>query len=508
MYNHWFITRQKRQLTGILPALICFNDICEGKVWKGNKELQLEFEDVLSKRDITRHGSLRARKVNAGGGGTRTLFTQLKDLGLVFVEEKTNKVRLTLIAEDLINAKITFTEAIRRQLFLYQYPSATRYKGSGAVNHDIRVHPFVFMFKLLREKELTGYLTMDEMKSIIIHEGVSDNVKCLKNVVKKIVDFRSGNLKNIKMDTLTNTYKEIANTFFNYIELTGFIERGKSKIFIKNNKIKEVDNLIQKSNKFIKNPEVEENYQRTYGVGNKTKDLRTFSKEKFLGRKEMEESRIRSEYALLRLETPIIEIDDEIINKISSRTGINYDIVEKFLLQCHSYRSVDDFLLTYKNYAYGGRKYALEFELATVEIFRKMFKMNAKHIGSIGNTPDVFVESEIEKYSGIIDNKAYESGYSIIGDHKRRMTDEYIPNVKKYANAKYPLAFFSYISTNFGKNINEQLREITNITKINGSAIPVDIFIKFVENYQKNGYNHKHIKKLFSFNKKISVEDL
>lgn len=94
----------------------------------------------------------------------------------------------------------------------------------------------------------------------------------------------------------------------------------------------------------------------------------------------------------------------------------------------------------------------------------------------------VFVESETEKYSGIIDNKAYENGYSITGDHKRRMMDEYIPNVKKYANAKYPLAFFNYISTNFGKNINEQLREITNETKINGSAIPVEILIDLFGN--------------------------
>ena len=181
MYNHWFITRQKRQLTGILPALICFKEICEGKVWKGNGELQLEFEDALSKRDITKHGDLRARKVNAGGGGIRTLFTQLKDLGLIFVEEKTKK--------------------------------------------------------------------------------------------------------------------------------------------------------------------------------------------------------------------------------------------------------------------------------------------------------------------------AYEKGYSITGDRKRRMTDEYIPNVKKYANAKYPLAFFNYISTDFGKNINEQLLEIASETKINGSAILVEVFVKFAEDYQKNGYNHKHIKK-------------
>ena len=89
-YDHWFVSRQKRQLTTILQALVAYSDVCVGKVWDHN--LQLDFEDVLGGREITEHGTLRARRAGQGGGGTRTLFKQMKDLGLVFIEEENRNV--------------------------------------------------------------------------------------------------------------------------------------------------------------------------------------------------------------------------------------------------------------------------------------------------------------------------------------------------------------------------------------------------------------------------------
>ena len=509
MKNCWFISRQKRQLTQILPSLICFNDICEGKVWGGNSDLQYQLEDELGKRSITKHGNLRARKVNQGGGGIRTLYTQLKDLGLLFAEDDTNKVHLTLIAEDLIKAKLTFVDAMRLQLSRYQYPSATRWSGSGSINHKFEVHPFVFTFRLLRDPRLNRYLTMDEMKLIVIHEAISDKEDCFENVVAQILDFRAnGTNSNGITDTKTGTYKDIANTFFNYIELTQFIDRGNERIIVRNGKEQSIDKFIANGNKFIPHPEIQENYQRAFGVGTSSKDLRSFDGKKAPNRREIEESRIKSEYALLRLEMPIMGIDKEIVSIIADKTGIDDRTVESFLIKTFPKGSIDDFFLTYKNYAYGGRKYAKEFEEATVEIFRKIFGMTAKHIGSIGNTPDVFVESDIEQYCGIIDNKAYEDGYSITGDHKRRMIDMYIPNVKSYADAKYPLKFFSYISTDFGTKINSQLREITDATGVDGSAMPVDLMIDFAQDYTQNGYTHKKVKEIFSLNKKVTISDL
>ena len=154
-----------------------------------------------------------------------------------------------------------------------------------------------------------------------------------------------------------------------------------------------------------------------------------------------------------------------------------------------------------------GRAGATDFEKASCEVFRKIFKMKAIHVGPIGNTPDVFVQSDEEGFCGIIDNKAYKNGYSISGDHKRVMEDEYIPNYRKYGNTNLPLAFFSYIAGSFGNSINSQLSNIISDTGVSGSAMPVDIFINFAQDYAKSG-NHTSIKTIFSVGREVQISDL
>ncbi len=217
-YMHWFVSRQKRQLTTILQALVAYSDVCVGKVW--NRELQLEFEDVLGGRDITEHGSLRARRAGQGGGGIRTLFKQMKDLGLVFLEDENKKCRLTLIGEELVKGNVSFVEAMRMQLQRYQYPSAAVWSGSGSVDHSIKIHPFQFMFRLLRDGRLKNTLSMEEMYGIVIHKAVSDSEAVFEDVVSRIIQYRQSFTDAFVNDTNTKTYSNIANTFFNYISLT------------------------------------------------------------------------------------------------------------------------------------------------------------------------------------------------------------------------------------------------------------------------------------------------
>ena len=134
--------------------------------------------------------------------------------------------------------------------------------------------------------------------------------------------------------------------------------------------------------------------------------------------------------------------------------------------------------------------------------------MRAEHVGPIGNTPDVFIESLDAGYCGIIDNKAYKNGYSISGDHKRVMEDVYIPNYKTYGQTELPLAFFMYIAGSFGSNINSQLAIITRDTGVSGSAMPVDIFINLAQDYADKGYDHKYLKNIFSINREIQLSDI
>lgn len=508
-YQHWFVSRQKRQLTTILSALIVFSDVCVGKKWSGNTELQLKFEDELQSRNITGHGNLRARKAGQGGGGARTLFKQLKDLGLVFTEDDNGRCQLTLIGEELVKGNITFVSAMRLQLQKYQYPSAAVWKGSGSVDHEFKVHPFQFMFRLLRDSRLNNMLFMEEMSGIVIHFAKSDSSACFEDVVNKILEYRSsGRAEGFVEDTKTKTYSDIANTFFNYISLTQYVERGCKTLLIRSGREKDIDEFIQEKPKFIPNPELTENYQRAYGKGKFAKDLRNFDRVNLKSKQELNEARIQKEYVLLALKTPITGITPDIVNVIVAQTGIDEKTVENFLIKHYPNGNIDDFFLAYKELAHMGTAGAKDFEEATCEMFRKIFKMRAEHVGPIGNTPDVFVESKECGFCGIIDNKAYKNGYSISGDHKRVMEDVYIPNYRKYGNTEMPLAFFAYIAGSFGKNINSQLRTICFDTGVDGSAMPVDILINLAQDYADAGYTHNMLRKIFSVNREVKLADI
>jgi len=509
MYQHWFVSRQKRQLTTILAALIAFSDVCEGKKWSGNHELQFEFEDELQKRNITAHGSLRARKAGQGGGGIRTLFKQLKDLGLIFTEDDNGLCRLTLIGEELVKGDISFVAAMRMQLQKYQYPSASVWSGSGSVDHSFRVHPFQFMFRLLRDPRLDNTLSMEEMYGIVIHYAKDDSELTFEKVIRLILSYRAdGTCDGFIDDTSTKSFSNIANTFFNYISLTQYIERGHKIIMIRSGKEQDVDEFIQDNAKFIPNPELQENYIRAYGKGSAAKDLRNFERDKQKSQKELQEARIRKEYVLTALKTPITGITEDVVERIVENTGIDEKIVERFLLKNYPNGNVDDFFVSYKELAYMGRDGASDFELATCEMFKKIFHMNAKHVGPKGNTPDVYIESEELGFCGIIDNKAYEKGYSISGDHKRVMEHVYIPEYKKYGETSLPLAFYSYVAGSFKKNIDSQIIDIHRRTGINGSAMPVDLLIKFAQDFAENGYSHEKIKNVFSVNREVRIADI
>ena len=255
---------------------------------------------------------------------------------------------------------------------------------------------------------------------------------------------------------------------------------------------------------------MQENYQRNYGRGFEAKDHRRFDGAGTgagTGTERLEK-RVIAEYVRLKLKMPIVAITYEIVQKISEVTAIDERFVEQVLLKTFAQNDIDDFFAYYREISSLGRMYAKEFELATCEVFKNVFGMNAKHIGNNPNQPDVFVQSDEYDYCGIIDNKAYHKGYSISGDHKRVMEMEYIPHYKEYGNTDKPLAFFSYIAGSFKSNIDNQLMTIVNDTGVNGSAMPVNVMINMMQDYVENGRTHEFIKNVFSVNREVRLMDI
>ena len=102
------------------------------------------------------------------------------------------------------------------------------------------------------------------------------------------------------------------------------------------------------------------------------------------------------------MKTPITGITSDIVEQVSHNTGVDERTVERFLVQNYPHGNIDDFFLAYKELAHMGTAGARDFEVATCEMFRKIFHMKAEHVGPMGNTPDVFVESKEFGYCGII----------------------------------------------------------------------------------------------------------
>lgn len=161
----------------------------------------------------------------------------------------------------------------------------------------------------------------------------------------------------------------------------------------------------------------------------------------------------------------------------------------------------------YYEMAFKGREEATEFEKATVTLFKDVFKFKAEHVGPIGLTPDVLIESEQSGYVGIIDNKAY-SKYSISNDHRNRMIHNYIAGLRSYYTGNRTLAFFSYIAGGFGTNIDSQIRDIADETGVNGSCINVHNMIELVKRAGDKPYTHEDLKKIFTVNRQILLSDL
>ena len=88
------------------------------------------------------------------------------------------------------------------------------------------------------------------------------------------------------------------------------------------------------------------------------------------------------------------------------------------------------------------------------------------------------------------------------------MIYHYLPDIKNYSSSSLPVRFFSYIAGGFSNTIAHPLNEVIRLSQVNGSAMPVTVFIKMVENNAIKTYSHDEIKKIFSLNEQVDIRDI
>ncbi len=519
MINYWWVTRPKRRLNSIPEVLATIADTALNAEWQAQRGIHLSLEDSLENSGIKREGERRDQT----GGGARTYVAWVKSLGLIFEHESTGKLMLTLAGEAIMSGESPVS-VLKEQILKYQFPSSFSLSRGVSVHARFKIRPFLFLLRLLSDAEIT-YLTKDEIAKIVIVEADRESDACYRRVVGKILEYRHQGNASLDEDFFEkyhpskgsvneqNPYGyllDVANTIENWLEYTQLTKRSEEDNHLRllPDKKAEVEAILANPPPFIDRPESHEYFQRKFGLDPKhKKDTRNLNQTSSITARMIEEHKIKQAFIGESLKTPIAKITASLIDKLTEATGFDEKLVEETLLRLYPHGAVGAFMAEYFEMAFKGRDDAIPFEKATVELFRNVFGFETQHVGSIGLTPDVLILSNSEGYCGIIDNKAY-SAYSISNDHRNRMVHNYIGGIKRYYNGETPLAFFIYIAGGFKKNIDLQIKDITQETSIAGSAVSVSNMISLVEQSKVKDCNHSKLHKVFSLGRQVMLSDI
>ncbi len=523
MINYWWVTRPKRKLNPIPEILAVFSTVSLDVQWQGSINLHRKFEDVLEETGLKRVGERR----DARGSGGRTYYVWLSSLGLVFTQESTNKSYLTLAGEAIMQGRSP-VEILKNQVLKYQFPSPfslSLQSSKTRVNERFRIRPFCFLLKLLRDNRIQ-YLTNEEIAKIIIVEAENESEQCYEYIVNRILRYREYGDEILDEDFFIkyapssgrvnpkHPYSHLAdtaNTLVNWLDYTQLIYREEGGVVkILDDKKEEVDYILANRPPFIDRPEEQEYFQRKYGLDPwHQKDTRNLANTKTITTRMIDIQRIRQAFITYSIHRPIKTITNEIVGYVVNVTGADGKLVENTLLETYPNGAISGFMTEYFEMAFKGTKEAVQFEMATTELFREVFGFTATHLGQTGSksAPDVLLLSDDEGYQAIIDNKAY-SKYSISGDHHNRMVHNYIENISKYSEYSQPIGFFTYIAGGFGNQIDRQIQSIVTEAGVHGSGMTVSNMIKLVEKQNEKKLTHRDIRNIFSVDRQIVLSDI
>lgn len=290
MLNYWWVTRPKRKLDSVPAVLACCASVAQSCEWQGNIYTHRKFEEELEKRGLKKVGQ---RKDQRGGGG-RTYFVWLSSLGLVFIQEKTGMVKLTLAGEAILSGDKP-EKVLKNQVLKYQFPSPFSLSPSSSktrVTERFHIRPFRFLLKLLCDERLEGYLTQEEIGRVVVVEADNELTETYERVIARILEYREDGIASLSDDFFTqyapSTGKvnivhpyshldDLANTLINWLDYTGLILRAEGRIQIAPGKESEAVSILADNTALIDGAENQESFQREYGLDLDNKeDLRSF----------------------------------------------------------------------------------------------------------------------------------------------------------------------------------------------------------------------------------------
>ncbi len=272
--DYWMLSRPQRKLYRLPLTVAALNEAAGESEWGGNRESHIAFEEILEREGIKRPG---ARRDGTGSGG-RTHAVLVRSLGLAFNSSETGRLELTLAGTALAEGENP-SAILKHQVMKFQYPSVYSTSRGVDISRSFKLRPFVLLLRLLLHPELGGYLAQDEVAKVVILTGTGDSGADAERVAAEIKKYRSVGINELEFverfgkrgDTFNKLVKRlgyIANTVFNWLEITGTIDRLPGQVELSSKGRVEAANLIEEygRTKLISNPEDEDKFQRAYGL--------------------------------------------------------------------------------------------------------------------------------------------------------------------------------------------------------------------------------------------------
>ncbi|VEW10782.1 AlwI restriction endonuclease [Brevibacterium casei] len=514
--DYWMLSRPQRKLYRLPLTVSALNEAAAESQWGGNRESHIAFEEILEREGIKRPGPRRDRT----GSGGRTHAALVRSLGLAFNSVETGRLELTLAGIALAEGGNP-SAVLKHQVMKFQYPSVYSISSGVDISRSFRLRPFVLLLRLLVHPDLGGYLTQDEVARVVILIGTGDTAADTNRVAAEIKQYRSTGVNELEFlerfgkgddtfEKLVDRLGDIANTVFNWLELTGVIDRKPGQVELVAKGEDEAGKLIEKYGhaSLISNPEDEDKFQRRYGLPpGKTKDTRNLSGGTSITRAEFVRRRVTT--ILTRISEQELLVDGatpEVVARLVDETDFDHSEVAKIATNVlGTDRTLDNFLYTYQSLPHSSAKDApRKFEQATAEIFRRVFKLDAECVGQAGREPDVVVTKPGE-WRGIVDTKAYDGDYSLPSSHERAMK-EY---VETYQNRDGEvLEFWVFIAASVSRGAHRKAKMLAERIETSGVVIGMFAWLEMIRKAGSGSMDSDQMAALFQSSGELTMADV
>ncbi|CAG7844668.1 hypothetical protein USB125703_00910 [Pseudoclavibacter triregionum] len=513
--NTWMLSRPHRKLYLVPQTVAALREAIEGEPWAGNREAHLAFEEAIERAGIKAPGERRDR----GGSGGRTHVALVTSLGLAFEHAATQRMVLTLAGEALADGAPP-APILRKQVLEFQYPSP--YSSRIGIDEGFRLRPFVFLLRLLLDGRLAGELSQEEIALCVITEGRRNDDDCHERVVARILDYRARGREALaedfaerygsargRPDRVEEALSDIANTVLNWLDHTGLTLREPKVVRLADETADEARRIVDE---LSRKPLIrfergrEENFQRTYGLRpGGSRDNRRLLEARALSREQQVARRVQTALLGISRERIVDALTPALLRDVTQATGFPEAEVEAALSSLIPTPSdaLEQFIARYAPMAFSGREEAIEFEIATTEIFERVFGLRADHLGQGRIQPDIIVSTEAYEWVGIIDTKAYRA-YELPNDHMLRM--------RGYAEAEEARGrhadFTAYIAGGFSRTIDARLRTLQERTGVAAGAIGVTAWIELIRRWPQSGVGSEVLYELLSLGREARLSDV